>query len=211
MKKIDYLSIGIILFSFVLAIEFYPSMPEKMATHWNEAGSSDGYMSKFYALFLMPSLSFLIYILFLLFPKIDPMKTNIEKFRKYYDGFIVIMLSFLLYIYILSLIWNLGFRFNMTLAVFPSLGFLFYYVGILSENAKRNWFMGVRTPWTLSSDNVWEKTNKLAGKLFKIGAIFAFLGIFLPDYALLLILVPIVFMSIYVTIYSYLEYQKEKR
>jgi len=60
----------------------------------------------------------------------------------------------------------------------PALGILFYYCGILIENAKRNWFIGIRTPWTLSNEKVWERTHKIGGKLFKIAGLIAFLWYF---------------------------------
>ncbi|MCK4454208.1 SdpI family protein [Candidatus Parcubacteria bacterium] len=209
MRKTEIIALTIILISFLLGIYFYSSMPEKMASHWNAQGEVDGYMSKFWALFLMPLMSLGLLLLFLVIPKIDPLKQNIEKFRKYFDIFIVLILGFLFYIYLLTIFWNLGIRFSMNLLLLPVLAALFYYCGILIENAKRNWFIGIRTPWTLSSENVWDKTHKLGGKLFKATGIIIFLGIVLESYTPYFVLVPIVFVSIYLIVYSYLEYQKE--
>ena len=64
--------------------------------------------------------------------------------------------------------WNMGVQFNMTQFFVPAIGILFFYIGTILKYTKRNWFVGIRTPWTLSSDVVWEKTHKLGGKLFKI-------------------------------------------
>jgi len=88
-------------------------MPDEMASHWNFKGEVDDYLPKFWGLFLMPIISLGLFLLFLLIPKIDPLKANIEKFRKYFDGFMVLMMVFLFYIYLLSIIWNLGKRFDM--------------------------------------------------------------------------------------------------
>jgi len=209
MRKINIIALGIILISFLLGIYLYPSMPEQMASHWNAQGEVDDYMSKFWALFLMPLMSLGLLLLFLVIPKIDPLKQNIEKFRKYFDGFIVLMLGFLFYVYLLTIFWNLELRFSMTLLMIPAMAALFYYCGILVENAKRNWFIGIRTPWTLSNEKVWEKTHKLGGKLFKAAAIIILFGIVLKGYALLFILVPVIFVSFYLIVYSYVEYQKE--
>ena len=209
MRKINIIALGIILISFLLGIYLYPSMPEQMASHWNAQGEVDDYMSKFWALFLMPLMSLGLLLLFLVIPKIDPLKQNIEKFRKYFDGFIVLMLGFLFYVYLLTIFWNLELRFSMTQLMIPAMAALFYYCGILVENAKRNWFIGIRTPWTLSNEKVWEKTHKLGGKLFKAAAIIILFGIVLKGYALLFILVPVIFVSFYLIVYSYVEYQKE--
>ncbi|MCK5176311.1 MAG: SdpI family protein, partial [Candidatus Aenigmarchaeota archaeon] len=156
--KTQTIILTILLLSFAIGIYIYPQMPDKMASHWNAQGQVDGYMSKFWGVFLMPTISVGLLLLFLLIPKIDPLKANIEKFRKYYDDFIVMMIAFLFYVYLLTLVWNSGFVFNMTQFLTPASGLMFYYIGILTQNAKRNWFIGIRTPWTLSSENVWNKT-----------------------------------------------------
>ena len=211
MQKSHFLIIILILISFGIGAYFSPQMPEKMASHWNTKGEVDGYMSKFWGLFLMPIILLGLFLLYVLIPKIDPLKENIAKFRKYFDGFIVLITLFLFYIYLLSIAWNLGKRFNMGQMMMPALGMLFYYCGILTENAKRNWFIGIKTPWTLSSERVWDKTHKIGGKLFKAAGLIAFLGIFFPNYAFYFILVPALLVAFYTIIYSYFEYQKETK
>ena len=208
-KKINIILVSLVLFSFGIGIYFYPQMPEKMASHWNIKGEVDGCLSKFWGLFLMPIILIGVVLLYLIVPKIDPLKENIEKFRKYFDGFIVLLLLFLFYLYVLTIFWNLGLKFDIGQAIIPALAILFYYCGILLEKAKRNWFIGIRTPWTLSNDMVWEKTHKIGGKLFKIVGIVAILGIFFQKYILFFIFVPIILVVVCTTIYSYTEYQKE--
>ena len=209
MRKSEIITVLIILISFIVGICFYPKMPEKMASHWNIRGEVDGYMPKFWGLFLMPFISIGMFLLFILIPKIDPLKANIEKFRKYFDVFIILIILFLFFLYLLTIFWNFGNKFSINQVLPPALGVLFFYCGILIEKAKRNWFIGIRTPWTLSSDRVWEKTHRIGGKLFKIAGLIAFSGIIFPDYALFLILFPVIGASIYAVIYSYFEYQKE--
>ncbi|MCD6571961.1 MAG: SdpI family protein [Thermoplasmata archaeon] len=211
MRKSEIIALGVILLSFIIGFYFYPQMPEKIASHWDAQGQVDGYISKFWGLFLMPLLSMILFLLFIAIPKIDPLKHNIEKFRKYYDGFVVLIIVYLFYVYLLTIFWNIGIRFSMVQPLVPAIGILFYYIGILTENAKRNWFIGIRTPWTLSSEGVWEKTHKIGGKLFKIAGIITFVGVFFESYALFFILVPIILVATYTIIYSYFEYQKERR
>ena len=211
MRKNEIIALGVTLLSFVIGIYLYPQMPERMASHWNARGQVDGYIPKFWGLFLIPLTSVGLLLLFIIIPKIDPLKHNIEKFRKYYDIFVLLLIIFLLYIHFLTILWNMGVRFNMAQLLAPAFGILFYYCGILIENARRNWFIGIRTPWTLSSEKVWKKTHKVGGKLFKISGIIAFVGIFLQDYVLFLILVPVISTTIYTIVYSYFEYQKETK
>ena len=95
--------------------------------------------------------------------------------------------------------------------IVPAIAILFFFIGILVENAKRNWFIGIRTPWTLSSAKVWDRTHKRGGRLFKIAAVIAFFGVFFPDYSVWMVLIPILLVSVYTIVYSYLEFKKEKK
>ncbi len=210
MRKSEIIILGIILISFIIGIYFYAQMPNMMASHWNIQGQVDGYMSKFWGTFLFPIILFGLLVLFMLIPRIDPLKENIKKFRKYFDTFIILITVFLSYIYILTLFWNLGKRFDMNIFIMPAIGIIFYYAGVLMENAKRNWFIGIRTPWTLSSENVWNKTHKIGGKLFKILGIISFMGILFPKYIIFLVLISALSVSMYTIVYSYFEYKKEK-
>jgi uncharacterized membrane protein len=79
------------------------------------------------------------------------------------------------------------------------------------ENAKRNWFIGIKTPWTISNDVVWEKTHKLGGKLFKVAAALSLLGIFFGELAFWFTILPVMAFSVYLLFYSYFEYQKEMK
>jgi uncharacterized membrane protein len=207
--KISWLAGLIVLVSFVVSICLYSQMPENMASHWNMEGNANGYLPKMWAMYLLPIISLGLFLLFISIPKIDPLRQNILKFEKYYDWFIVIMVAFMLYLHLLTIVWNLGIQFNFVLMLAPAFGVLFYYVGLLLGNAKRNWFIGIRTPWTLSNEKVWEKTHNIGGKLFKSAGIVAFLGIIFPQYAIFFMVVPVLFVSIWAVAYSYLEYRNQ--
>ncbi len=209
MRKSTAVITGLILFSFIISIYFYPHVPEIMATHWNSRGEVDGYMSKLWGLFFMPLVITGLAVLFMVIPKIDPKRENIAKFRKYYDGFVVLFTLFMLAVHLQILLWNTGVRISPNAMLPAGIGLLFYYIGILVENAERNWFIGIRTPWTLSSDKVWEKTNRLGGKLFRIAGIVAVLGAFFPELTFFFILGPALFIAGFTAVYSYIEYQKE--
>jgi len=210
-RKIEILAILLVILSFGAAAYFFNIMPAKFASHWNIQGQADGYMSKFWGLFLMPFISLGMVVLFFVLPRIDPLKRNIDDFRNYYDWFIILILLFLLYIYKLTILWNLNYRFNMGQALVPAFAVLFFYSGILLEKSKMNWFIGIKTPWTLSSESVWGKTHKLGGLLFKISAGLSLIGLIYARYAFYFVIVPIILSSIYVTYYSYAEYIKEKK
>jgi uncharacterized membrane protein len=203
-----FFPIVLIIISFALGIYFYPSLPEKMASHWGFSGQVDGYSSKNFGVFFLPGLLVFLLILFSVLPKTDPYKTNFSQFKKYFENFINIVFVFLIYLYSLTLVWNLGYGFNLIQFITPGFGLIFYYAGVLMQNTKRNWFVGIRTPWTLSSEVVWEKTHKLGARLFKASGLISLLGIILPSFALLFILAPILLVTVFILAYSYFEYQK---
>jgi uncharacterized membrane protein len=211
MRKTTLIALAMVSVSFAAGILLYPRMPDMVASHWDMQGDANGYSSKAFSVFLLPALSTLLLFLFLVIPKIDPLGKNIESFRKYYDGFILAFMAFMSYLYLLTILWNTCCRFNMSQALAPAFGLLFYYLGILTENAKRNWFVGIRTPWTLSSDVVWDKTHKIGGRLFKAAGIIALFGALIPQYAIFLLLVPVMSVAAYTVIYSYVEYSRENK
>jgi uncharacterized membrane protein len=211
MRKTELFILIAVIISFVIGIYLYPQMPEQMASHWNSQGNVDDYMSRFWGVFLMPFVFVGLALLFIAIPKIDPLKNNIKKFRKYYDGFIILFFIFMLLVYVQTILWNLGTEISPNLAFPILIGLLFFYIGILLENAKRNWFIGIRTPWTLSSEKVWNKTHKLGSKMFKISGIIVLIGFLFQKYVTYFILIPTLFVAFYLVVYSYVEYQKEKK
>lgn len=206
MNKIKIIALSIVALSFLVAIWAYPQMPEMMASHWNYKGEVDGYMPKVLGLFLLPILSAVFFVVFSYIPKIDPQKDNIEKFKKYYDIFVLSFEFFMFYVYLLTVLWGRGLVFDMTAAITPAFALLFFYLGIMIEKTEPNWFIGIRTPWTLSSEEVWKKTHQIGGRLFKIVGVIAFIGLLFPSYAVFLILLPVICVSLFLVIYSYLEY-----
>lgn len=204
--------IGIIagfLAMFISTIAIYPLVPDLVPSHWNTAGQVNGYMSKFWGLLLIPLIMAGFVGLFMLLPRIDPLKKNYVNFREYYDGFILVFILYLLIIQLQIILWSIGTQISPNLT-FPILfGMLFIYLGFLIGHAEQNWFIGIKTPWTLSSETVWKKTHHLGGMLFKIAGILCLLGVLFQTYAVWFILVPILVVSGYLIVYSYIEYQKE--
>ena len=162
-----FATIFLIAFSATFSISVFDRLPDQMASHWNTANQVDGYMSRFWGAFLMPFVAIGMLAMFLVIPNIDPLKANIAKFREYFNAFIVLMVAFLVYMHILTILWNLGYdQFNMSTAMLPALGLIFVFAGIMMRQAKRNFFIGIRTPWTLSSDRVWDETHRIGSTLF---------------------------------------------
>jgi uncharacterized membrane protein len=198
----------LIIISFFIAIYFYPVFPDQVATHWGIDNQANGYSSKAFGLFFMPVLSVFLFFLFISLPKINPYKKNFDQFKNYFQNFINIVFAFLFYVYLLTIIWNLDFHFNMIQILSPGLAVLFYYAGVLTSHAKRNWFVGIRTPWTMSNELVWNKTHQIGGKLFKLTGLISLLSLIFPNLAIFFILIPVIFVTVFIFVYSYLEYKK---
>ncbi len=201
----------LIIFGFVLSLLVWNQMPDLMASHWDINGDVDRYMNKSTVLLLMPFISLFIYLLFLNLYKIFPLKEKIEKFKDSYNKFITVIIAFFVYIHALSIVYNMGYEFNMGIMIIPAIAIIFYFSGDIMEKSERNWIIGIRNAWTLSNDMVWEKTNKMGGRLFKLSAIVILLSILVPEYMAYILLIMIFGIVFYLTYYSYAEYKKISR
>ena len=188
-------------------------LPDRMASHWDINDQVNGYMPKVWGVFLMPLIVLGMSVLFLVIPSIDPLKANIAKFRETFNLFIVLIVAFMLYIHALTLAWSLGYtNFKMSTSMLPAMGLLFIFIGFMLRKAKRNFFIGIRTPWTLSSDTVWDKTHKLGAVLFMASGVLALVGgIFGGMMAFWFLFVPLIGSTIFLLTYSYFLYQQEIR
>ncbi len=209
MKLIRIAIITGLLITFIITLVAYPMVPDRVVSHWNAAGQADGYMSKLFGLGLIPLIMTGFVALLTVLPRIDPYKKNYEKFGDYYEGFILLFVFFMLAIQVQIILWSSGYRISPNLTFPVLIGTLFIYIGFLLGHAEQNWFVGIRTPWTLSSETVWKKTHEIGGKLFKIAGVIAFVGVLAGVYAMWFILVPVLAVAVFTVVYSYFEYQKE--
>ena len=210
MKLEKTISILILLVCFAASAYLYPILPEKVATHWDIDGVANGYSNKDFAAFFLPIISTIIFVFMLLLPQLDPLKKNIMSFYKEYLLMVLGIVFFMSYIHIWLLIWAIGFMFNMGQVLAPAFAILFFILSKVLSKAKRNWFVGIRTPWTLSSEKVWNKTHALAAKLFKAVAVISLFGIILPKLAFLAVIGSALASAIVLVVYSYVIYKKGK-
>jgi len=208
-KTSAILSFVLIAIALLAGLFLYARLPDPMPSHWNAAGEVDGYMSKFWGIFLMPVVTIVLVPLFFVIPHIDPLKANIAKFRGAFNWFIVIFVVYMLFVYALTLAAALGYQFNMTVMILPVVGLLFIGAGYMMSKAKRNFFIGIRTPWTLSSDTVWDETHKLGAKLFMFGGVVTILSTFLGENGIWLMLAAAFVAAFVPIVYSYILWKRE--
>ena len=154
------------LLPFILVAAFYSRLPDQVPMHWGFDGEINRYGSK-NELWLMAALGPLFALLFQFLPRLDPRKRNYEKFQKYYDAFGVVITAFVTVTMGIALVE--AFRpgtVSMGRVVSALVGLLFLFVGNLMGKIKPNFFMGIRTPWTISDPDVWNRAHRLGGGLF---------------------------------------------
>lgn len=207
-KLTTILSLILISAALIAGALFWNQLPDPMPSHWNAAGEINGYMPKFWGIWLMPLMTLGITLLLALVPSIDPLKANIEKFRGFYNFFIIGFVIYMIYIYALTLAAALGIKFNMSYMMLPAMGLLFVALSFLIKNAKRNFFIGIRTPWTLSNDDVWDKTHALGAQSFRIGGLIAMISILFGERGFWLFMIAILLATFVPVVYSYILWRK---
>jgi uncharacterized membrane protein len=212
-KNTSIIALIMIALALLAGALLWDRLPDQMASHWNINDQVNGTMPKFWGVFLMPLITLGMLVLFLVIPSIDPLKANIAQFRESFNLFIVLIIAFMLYIHGLTLAWSLGYQnFKMSAAMLPFMGVLFIAVGFMLRKAKRNFFIGIRTPWTLSSDSVWAKTHQLGSVLFIVSGALAIIGGFFGGLiAFWLMFIPLIGSSLFLVVYSYVLYRGENK
>ncbi len=214
----EILPVAILVLIFALALYVDPLIKTdengEVFGQWRLNGAPSGMVSKAVGVYLIPIISAIIYFGLLIIPNIEVYKHNLDDFADQFWGFKVVMVFSMGVIYVATLLPNLGGMkgFDPIMIIVPAVSLLFFYVGYMLNFTKRNYFIGVHTPWTLADEKIWEKTNKLAGKLFWICGALALISLVTPpDARLWIILLPVVLVAIFASLYSLWEFKKTQR
>ncbi|MFH0856942.1 MAG: SdpI family protein [bacterium] len=206
--KKEIIPVLIILCVVAASAIFYSRLPVKVPSHWNARGEIDGYAGRGFTVIFFPSLILGIYLLSTFFPFIDPLKENVEKFATPYFYLRTILVLFLssLYFYTIYAAVKGGAAMPIDMFILPALGVMFIAIGYLLPKFKKNYVVGIRTPWTLHSEEVWNLTHQRAQKWFTGAGIFLILGGFLKLGIFVLIIMAICLF--YPIVDSYFIYRK---
>lgn len=207
--KTEIFSVILLSLSFIASFYFYSHFPERVPIHWNLKGEIDNWGSAGFAAFFFPILILGIYAMFLTIPLLDPKKDRYIEFKQVFHLFKNFMVSFMVVIYFISSLNGLGYDLPIGTFIPLMVGLLFIAMGNYMGKLKLNWFMGARNPWTLSNEEVWNKTNRLTGKVFVASGFLMMLEAFMPiDYKLPLFIVIIASLVLIPNIYSFIIYKK---
>jgi len=188
----------------------YPQLPAQMPTHWTMSGEVNGWSSRLFGAWLFPVMMAAFWLLLRAVPHIDPRRENYEKFRGVYESLIVVILLFLLGMHLLILAKATGSRTDVARVALGSTGLLLIAIGFLLPKAHPNWFVGIRTPWTLTSDVSWERTHRIGGPLFMLaGALTAVTGLVAPTMTVWVLVASLVGVTIFLFVYSYRVWKED--
>jgi uncharacterized membrane protein len=189
----------------------YPSLPEQFAVHFDATGTPDSFYGRAFGAALVPAISVVTYAMFRVLPVIDPRGENFRKFRATYDAIVLLTLVFLAFVQGLLLAYNLGIDYPQNALVLGGVGLLFAGLGVLFRRAEPNWFVGIRTPWTLSDDEVWRRTHRVAAPLYVLAGALMVVGAFLPVPTEFVVGVAAAIAALVPAAYSFVVYRRRER
>lgn len=204
--------LGFIVVGLALAVSLWGwlRLPASVPTHWNVRGQVDGYSPRWVAALVLPAGLLALRLVFSALPRLDPLRRNYPDFIDTYWLIVNAILLFMLAFHVVVILNGIGDPINLARLVPIGLGLLLVVFGNVLTRVRPNWFMGIRTPWTLSSEAVWRKTHRLGGWTMVAAGLLMMLATLLPVDATIPVLVAAVVAGALVpVVYSYVLWRKE--
>lgn len=209
--KSEIVSILLVLAGVITSAVSFGRLPARVVSHWNVYGVPDGWMSRELHAILFPGILLGLYLLLLFMPSLDPKKDRYKEFADVYNIFRTLILLVLYLVFLIATLANLGYDISVGKTVPLIIGLLMIVIGNYMGKIKKNWFVGIRTPWTLSSENVWNKTHRLGGWMFVLFGLILITSPFLsPAFIAPLFILGLICAVLIPIIYSYILFKKEK-
>ena len=205
-----WVPLAIVAAAFVLSVVLYGRLPERFATHWDAAGTANGWSGRAKGAFLLPWIMLAVAALLLVLPRVDPRRANYEKFGGVYALIVYSVLGIQLVLHAAILAVALGWHVPIDTLAIVSMGVLLIATGIVLPRTHSNFFVGIRTPWTLSSDSVWARTHQVGGYTMTAAGLVVILSAALPGRARLAVMFTAVVVGVLVpVVYSYVVWARE--
>lgn len=206
-RRLNAFSLALIAGSFLFSAAVYLWLPDQIPSHWNLAGDVDSTMSKTWGAFMMPLIMLGLYGVFRVIPALSPKGYGIEAANSGFVGIRVAVFALFALLNVLILLAALGVPIAMGSAVSMAVGGLLAVLGWFLDRLPRNFYVGIRTPWTIVDEDNWTRTHRLgkwlfmaAGLVMVVGGIMGANAFVIVTAALAAGLVPMV--------YSYLIYRQ---
>jgi len=208
----DLLIWAIIAIQVIVAVYGLVVLPATVPIHWGVNGQANGYGPKWIDTLLFPLISIGTYVLVWLLLAAGPRMGGRENSAANLQIVRIILAGitlFMLIVQLSALAQALGIGFDMTLVVMLAISVLFIFLGNYMGKIRRNFWMGIRTPWTLTSSVVWERTHRMGGWLFVVAGLIGIPCSFIPALRLWGVVVPIIAVAIILYVYSYVCYRQQ--
>ena len=211
MRKLVPPLVLLAVWGFTFAV--FERLPAEIATHWNLWGEPDGWSSRAVGASILPAILTAMFVLFTwVVPRVDPRGESYAAFQATYDILVAATLAALGAVHVVVLGVALGWDVTIAGAIPLVVGALFVVIGALMPRVRPNWFIGIRTPWTLSSDRVWERSHRVGGPLLVLGGLcIAASALARGEWSLALMLAGVVGSSVAAIGYSYWAWRQETR
>ncbi|MDR7420734.1 MAG: SdpI family protein [Armatimonadota bacterium] len=164
--RTEWPSLGLLAAMIVLSALAWPAAPDRIAVHWGPSGEPDRFGGRLEGLATVPAAAVALYVLMTVVPRFDPLRQNYARFEGAYAGLRALVIAFLAALHAIVVAGALGRRVPVSVAVPLVCAGLFAAIGGLLDRLQPTWFVGIRTPWTLSSEASWVKTHRLGRRLF---------------------------------------------
>ncbi|QRN85221.1 SdpI family protein [Clostridia bacterium] len=208
-KKGDAILVAFIGLMFVIGLLAYRHLPAQIPIHWNINGEVDNYGSRAFGVFGIPFITLGVFLLFYFLPNLDPRKHNYPQFARSYQAIKLVTIVFMFMLYCATILYSLGVPVNISLVVNLLVGIMFIIIGNYLGKVKHNYFVGIKTPWTLADEEVWKKTHRLAAPFMVIGGVVFIAGAFIQQTAVYILSFTVLMIAVLVpTVYSYLLFRK---
>lgn len=210
--KTEWFSWLMLAASGFIATYWYHQLPAQVPTHWNIAGEVDGYTTPSGHTWLFLGLIIGLYLLFLAIPYLEPRKDHLKKSL----GFLYLLKNYMLLFFTsmfayISYASTINTTFDITTYISIAIGILFILIGNYLTQVKSNFLMGIRTPWTLSSDDNWTKTHRLGAITFILaGLLFIISAFFQGELSFIVPIISVILAAIVPVAYSYWLYTQER-
>lgn len=185
--------------AFGYSLYLYPRMPDRVPIHWNMYGQADGWGSKGSSLWFVPTMMLGMILLTLVLPKLSPKNYEIDRFGKTYYWIMNLVSALFAVMHVIIVQASKGGHFEMQKLILAAIFGFFAAMGNVLGTVRRNYFVGIRTPWTLASEKVWEATHRQAAWLWffggLIGCLASILGLSFPigmAFLLILAFIPVI-------------------
>lgn len=209
--KVHWIMWILIAASLIGTLIVYPKLPDQIPIHWNWQGEIDNYgprISTFITGLLPLFMAGLLYIM----PLIDPRRDSYQKHAKAYSVLLNFMIIFFIGIHWATIAATVGYAINIGLIVKAGIGLLFLVIGNYMGQIRHNYSFGIRTPWTLANEVVWQKTHRLGKWYFIIAGLIFILTAASENLIVNAISMAFVVLGVcYLFVYSYLEFRKQEK